>query len=340
MIEQVQQIIRQGRSFVLVTHINPDGDGVGSQAALWRFLHSLGKEAWIVLDGPLPRNLAFLEPGGSIRVFDPGRDGELVRRADAIFVLDNSAPERLGRLREPIVSSPAIKVCIDHHPDPDPLWQVQLIRETACATGEVVYDLIRAMEGEVTPEMATALYTAVVTDTGHFRFSNTTAATHRLAGKLMEHGVAADRVHQELFEQTSPAFARLLGASLASLEIEAEGSMGVFRITRELVRQCGAEGEDTSEIINAVLGIAGIRLAVLLKELPDGRTKVSFRSKGTLDVNRLARRFGGGGHRNASGVVLDEAMADAEPRVLEESMALVTGGGSTTGETGASLVRP
>ena len=128
MIEQVQQIIRQGRSFVLVTHINPDGDGVGSQAALWRFLHSLGKEAWIVLDGPLPRNLAFLEPGEpgepgeSVRIFDPGRDGELFQRADAIFVLDNSAPERLGRLREPIESSPAPKVCIDHHPDPDPLW--------------------------------------------------------------------------------------------------------------------------------------------------------------------------------------------------------------------------
>jgi phosphoesterase RecJ-like protein len=257
---------------------------------------------------------------------------------DAIFVLDNSAPERLGRLRETIESSPAPKVCIDHHPDPDPLWQVRLIRETACATGEVVYDLIRGMGGEVTPEMATALYTAVVTDTGHFRFSNTTAATHRLAGKLMEHGVAADRIYQELFEQTSPSFARLLGASLASLEIVAGGAMGVFRITRELVRRCRAEGEDTSEIINEVLGIAGIRLAVLLKELPDGRTKVSFRSKGAIDVNHLARRFGGGGHRNASGAVLDEAMAAAEPRVLEQAMALVTG--ASTGETGATRARP
>lgn len=323
MLDAVSKLIEERQRFVLTTHVNPDGDGVGSQVALWHFLRSLGKEVWIVNNNELAAGLRFLEPAGGIRVYEPERDDPLLREAEVIVVLDNSAPERLDRMREAVLSSPATKVCLDHHPEPDEIWDLLVIRESACATGEIVHDLVRRMGGELSPEMATALYTAVVTDTGHFRFSNTRPSTHRLAAELVEAGVSVTQVYEEVYEQSSPAYMRLLGAALEGLRLESGGRLGVLTVTRELMARCGAEDEDTSEVINTVLGIAGVRLAILLKELPGGRTKISLRSKGSVDVNRLARSFGGGGHRNASGAVIDERLREAGPRVLAAGRALL-----------------
>jgi phosphoesterase RecJ-like protein len=336
MLEAAERLIRQGRRFVLTTHVNPDGDGVGSQVALWHFLRSRGKEVWIVNNNELAVNLRFLEPPGGIRIYEPERDDPLLHRADAVLVLDNSAPERLDRMREAVLASPATKICIDHHPDPDEVWDLLVIRETACATGEIVHELIRRMGGELNAEMATALYTAVVTDTGHFRFSNTRPSTHRLAAELVEAGVSVPRVYEEVYEQSSPAYMRLLGAALEALRLESSGRLGILTVTRELMARCGAEDEDTSEIINTVLGIAGVRLAVLLKELSGQRTKVSLRSKGRVDVNRLARRFGGGGHRNASGAVIDAPLDSAMPGVLEAARSLLEEGGEGAQAEGAA----
>jgi len=338
MLEAVQTLLRNGRRFVLTTHVNPDGDGVGSQVALWHFLRSLGKEAWIINNNDLAASLRFLEPPGAMRIYEPGRDDPLLREVDAILVLDNSAPERLDRMREAVLASPAPKVCIDHHPDPDEVWDLMAIRVTACATGEIVHDLIRRMGGELSAEMATALYTAIVTDTGHFRFSNTRPSTHRLAAELVEAGVSVPQVYEEIYEQSSPAYMRLLGAALGSMRLESGGRLGVLTVTRELMARCGAEDEDTSEIINTVLGIAGVRLAILLKELSGQRTKISLRSKGSVDVNRLARGFGGGGHRNASGAVIDAPLESAGPGVLEAARSLLEEAGEA--EAGSAAAPP
>jgi phosphoesterase RecJ-like protein len=336
MLEAVRTLIEERQRFLLTTHVNPDGDGVGSQVALWYFLRSRGKEVWIVNNNELADNLRFLEPPGGVRVYEPGRDDELLREVDAIIVLDNSAPERLDRMQEAVLSSPAKRVCIDHHPEPDEIWDLLLIREEACATGEIVHDLIRLMGGELNAEMATALYTAIVTDTGHFRFSNTRPSTHRLAASLLEAGVSVPRVYEEVYEQSSPAYMRLLGAALQDLRLESEGRLGVLTVTRQLMARCQAEAEDTSEIINTVLGIAGVRLAILLKELAGGRTKISLRSKGAVDVNRLARLFGGGGHRNASGAVVDAPLDEVRPGVVEAARALL----EPEGEPGTGAAAP
>jgi phosphoesterase RecJ-like protein len=323
MFEIVKDLIASKRRFVLVTHINADGDGLGAEFSLARFLRRHGKEVRVINNDPLPRQFRFLARGDEPEIYDPQMHAPVLAAAEVIVVLDNSSANRLARLKDPVLASPAVKVCIDHHPTPDTVWDVMAIDEKACATGELIYRLIREVDGEVDPAEAQPIYVSIVTDTGNFRFSNTTTRVLLVASDLLSKGVDVPTVYQEIFERLSPTFVKLLGAALASIELEASGRLGYIVLTREMMAACGADGEDTSDIINGILTIEGTRIAVLFKELEDGRTKVSLRSKGTLDVNRLASEFGGGGHRNASGIVDPRPIHEVKETVLARARALI-----------------
>jgi phosphoesterase RecJ-like protein len=187
----------------------------------------------------------------------------------------------------------------------------------------MIYRLIREVDGEIDAAEAEPIYVSIVTDTGNFRFSNTTPGVLRTAADLLSKGVKVPRVYQEIFERYAPSFVKLLGTALASIQQDETGRLGYIELTREMMRACGADGEDTSDIINGILTIDGTELALLFKELPEGRTKVSLRSKGTLDVNRLASEFGGGGHRNASGIVMPVPIEEAVATILPKAKALI-----------------
>lgn len=314
----VVALLAEGRRFVLTTHMSPDGDGIGSQLALAALLRSRGARVEIVNADPLPRLLEFLDPRGEIEVFEAGRHEAVIEAADSIVMLDNSVPSRMGSMEAAVRRSSGKKICIDHHPEPDDYWDTLFVDVTACCTGELVFDLFREFGQSVDPQTAGALYTALVSDTGRFRFGNTTPRALHMAGDLVAAGASPPEIYGRLEEQHSEGFLRMYGEVLSKMETRCSGRLLVLRIPKVLIERHDAEREDLSEIINQSLGHRESRLAALFRELEGGSTKVSLRSKGSRDVNRLARLHGGGGHPNASGIVLDQPMEEAIRRLLPE----------------------
>lgn len=312
----LRPLLKASRTAALCTHVDPDGDGIGAEICLLGYLRDLGIEARVINTEPLPARYRFLDPDGAVEVFDAARHDAFLRGADLIFMLDNSAVARLGPLERAVRASRATTVCIDHHDVQEPFWKVNIIDPQACATGELVFQIIRALGGRVDRQSAQAAYVSMVTDTGYFRFSKTSPRCHEAAAEMLRAGVDPPLVYQEVFERNSPALVRLGGAALADLRLEEGGRLAWISLTRDQIAACQAETEDTSDIINQLLAIDGARLAVLFKEIPGGRTKLSFRSKGDLDVNSLAARFGGGGHTNAAGAVVDGPLARTVERIL------------------------
>ncbi len=324
--KKLEPLLRAARTAALCTHITPDGDGIGAEICLQRYLASRGIDARILNTEPLPERYRFLDGDGEVLVFDETEHGRFVRDADLIFMLDNSAVTRLGTLEEAIRSSRATTVCIDHHNVLEPFWAINIIDEDACATGELIFQIIKALGGQPDRVAAQAAYVSMVTDTGYFRFSKTSPRCHEAAAEMLAAGVSPPRVYQEVFERHSEALVRLTGVALADLRREEDGALAWITLTSEQVRACGAEMEDTSDVVNELLMIDGVRLAVLFKELEGGRVKLSFRSKGGLDVNRLAAGFGGGGHTNASGTVIESTLEDAIRTILPACRRLLHSG--------------
>ena len=314
---RLRPLFDAARTAVLVTHVTPDGDGIGAEICLHRYLVSRGIKARILNTDPLPVHYQFLDPGGAVEVFDPAAHDAFVRQADLIIMLDNSAVSRLGPLEAATRASRATTVCIDHHNIVEPFWNVNIVDPESSATGELVFQIVRELGGKPDFEAAQAAYVSLVTDTGYFRFGKTTPRAHRAAADLLELGVSPPRVFEEVFERDSVALVRLGGLAVAGLRLEENGRLAYITMTHRQVAECGAESEDTSEIVNGLLAIDGVKMAVLAKELDSNRVKLSFRSKGALDVNRIAQGFGGGGHTNASGAVVPGTLDTVLTQVLQ-----------------------
>jgi bifunctional oligoribonuclease and PAP phosphatase NrnA len=318
------RLIGSGRRLVLTTHMNPDGDAIGSEVGLARLLVSAGHEVRIVNQEPTPRNLAFLERlGPAIEAYVPEEHDSVLRAADLLLLLDNSAPDRLGRMERVICSLASKVLCIDHHPTTGTLWAHNVLDVEASATAAMVYELSAAAGYPLNQGTAEALYAGLSTDTGFFRFNSTRARAHEIAADLLKAGVEPARSFQEVYEKNSPAWTRLMGRALADLRLDAGGAVVSVRITRAMEGEYGAAGADTSEMTTPLLAIDGVRIALLFRELPEGRIKVSLRSKGDLDVYRLAVEFGGGGHRNASGIVTAGRLDEIAETVISRAAGLL-----------------
>lgn len=321
-----RSLVEAHRSFVLVTHVNPDGDAIGSEIGLARFLLARGASVRIVNQDATPRTLSYLEEAGPrAEAYDPEAHDSVFDAADLLVLLDNSAPDRLGRVEPAARRHAAKSLCIDHHPTRGTPWTWNLIEDTASATSVLVYRLVRAMRWTPDPAAAAALYAGLATDTGFFRFNSTKPEAHVVAAELLALGADPARCYAEVYERNAPEYTRLLGHALASLRLHAEGALGSVRITRDMIEACGAQGVDTSEITTPILATEGVRLVVLFRELDAGRVKVSLRSKGSLDVHLLATEFGGGGHRNASGIVMTSPLDEAISRVVARAARLLDG---------------
>jgi len=321
-----EELVARGRLFVLVTHVNPDGDAIGSEVGVARFLAARGREARIVNSDPTPVTLRWLEGDGpAAEAYDPARHDGLFTAADAVLLLDNFAPDRLGSLEPLLLAHAAKTFCIDHHPAKETPWGHHLIDTSACATALLVYELVTAAGWRPDRAAAEALYAGLATDTGFFRFNSTSPRALRVAAELLDAGADPTRSYAEVYERNSPAYTRLLGRALGGLKLEADGRLGTVAVTLRMVEECDASGVDTSEVTTHVLAVDGVHIAVLFRELPGGAVKVSLRSKGLLDVQALASEFGGGGHRNASGIVLSGAFDDVVARVTSRAAALALG---------------
>ena len=295
---------------------------MGSEFALAEYLRSIGKKATIVNKSPTARNYQFLDPDKEIIVFDKNEHVDLLHSADAIFILDISDWGRLRDIGETIRHLDIPKVCIDHHHSPNKFTDIDIIDSKASSTGELMYDFLAYLGANFNKTISTALYTCILTDTGSFRFSNTNPKAHLIAQKMVENGVNPHHIYQEVYEKNSRSKMKLLGYILQNLQYDCEGQIAWFNITQEMLSKTGADIWDTEGFPEIPRTIDGVEVSLMFTELGESKTKISMRSKGNAVVNTVAMRFGGGGHRFASGVMLECPLKEANQIVLAEARQL------------------
>jgi phosphoesterase RecJ-like protein len=315
-IHALAEHFRSGRSAVLSTHVNADGDGCGSEAALARLLATLGMQARVVNPTPWPSMYAFLLGDDVEEASAAGPSG--LRGADLLVVLDISDVRRLGVLADAVRGLGVPRLVIDHHiPSDEPPGDVVLADTTACATGELVFDVARTLDVPITPAVAQSLYTAILTDTGGFRFSNTSPRCHAIAGALLAAGVDPEDIYTRIYASAPIGRLRLLGDALSTLEVDEQRGLSWISVPAGSIERYGLTSEDLDGIVEHARSVAGTRMAIFFRDLGHGKVKASFRSTGDVDVNRFARRFGGGGHAKASGALITGALDDVKTQVVE-----------------------
>jgi len=305
-LEATLEVLRRGRRFAVCSHARPDGDAVGSMLACGMMLAGLGKQADLYSADPVPQIYRELPCAETIRQttrVDWDYDAAILLECDGV------ARTRLEGLEGRLL------VNIDHHASWKAFAEVNWIEEDACAVAEMVYRLTRAASVPVTPAMATCLYTAVLTDTGSFCYEGTDAHAFELARELVQCGANPAEIAREVYFSNPLPKMVLLGTALTRLR--REGRLAWLWVTDEDMTRAKAAEEDCEGIVNYAIGIAGVEAAVLLRELRDGKIRLSLRSKGGVDVARIAASFGGGGHRHAGGCTLEGPLNAAMGRILE-----------------------
>jgi len=294
MINQIAEIIKKGRSFLVTSHVRLDGDAVGSELALYEALRGLGKDVVVYNQDRTPQLYAFLPDAGVIVNRLGPLDGY-----DAVFVLDCSEIERVGD-EAPRIAGVRQIVNIDHHISNDRYGHLTLTDPEASSTGEMVFRLLDGMGVEITGDMAVNLYTAILTDTGAFRYSNTGPGTFAAAGRLLERGADPAWIAQQVYETFPAVKIRLLGRALTTLEFDWQGRIAALTVSKKMLDEAGAQWEHTEGFVEFPRSIEGVQVAAFLSEIGEGTYKVSLRSKGRFNVEEVARKFGGGGHINAA----------------------------------------
>lgn len=309
-------LVERHRRFVLTTHVNPDGDGLGSEVAMALYLRGLGKEVTVINEGEVPHNYAFLAESCPIESFAEARAREVMAGAEALIVLDTSVPARLGGMAQFLGRPGLAVVVLDHHLGEAGFAQLACVMPQACATGELVYDFVRRRPEAWTRPLAEALYTALVTDTGSFRFSNTDPAAHAMAAHLLELGVRPEPLVAVIYQHRHPDRLRFIGEVLRGLSLTPDGGIAWLTIERETMRRFRVDGGDTEGLVDFPRTVPGVEAVALFTETAQGGVKVSFRSSGSVDVDAVARSFGGGGHRAAAGATVAGPLESARQRVL------------------------
>ncbi len=322
--QSFKSIVDANQTFVLTTHVNPDGDGLGSECAMAAYLQSLGKDVRILNHSATPENYRFLDPDRRILRFDSRTHSQLILDANVIIVLDTNHPDRLVSMTDLVLQSKAVKVCIDHHLEPAEFADLYVIDEPSTATGEIVYRLLSFLNAtDFSKEAAIGLYTAIMTDTGSFRYPKTDPETHRIVAHLIEKGADPVLIHDHVFERGSFSRLRLLGEALATMKLTHEGKLAYIVITQEMLKQTGTSEVDTDSFVPYTLSIEGVQIGMMFTELDDG-VKVNFRSKGDIWINELAKEFGGNGHKNAAGArIFSTTLAEILPQVVDHSQAYI-----------------
>jgi len=308
MLSQVVQLIEQKHCFMITSHIRPDGDGLGSGLALYWILKSLGKDAEVVLHDRVPPAYMVLPGSELVTVQD-----DLTGAYDAAFIIECSDVDRPGlpSLRNQFV------INIDHHSTTEPFGDINWIDSTSAAVGEMIYNLSKALGVEVTKEIAECIYTALLTDTGSFHFSNTTERTLKIASELVRRGVEPARISQALYYSYPYSRIKLLGMVLSGIERDESGRVAWVTMDRDMMSEADASEEDADGIVNHALSVGDVEAVAFFKELSPGIYRVSLRSKGKTNVARIAETFGGGGHKNAAGCRIQGDFCDVKRQVIE-----------------------
>lgn len=320
---RIRERMLASSGIVLTTHVNADGDGAACEGALARWLIERGRRVWIANPTPFPDAYRFLVPEEAQILDVRESDLEEVRSAvDLMVVLDTAEPKRVERALRAFPGLPIL--VIDHHPASEPGIEAEIAVQdtTACATGELIFDMLTgADDGRPWAfETVYGIYTAIVFDTGSFRFANTTPRAHGIAAELIRRGLDPERAYRHLFGSVPVRRLRVLQAALASLDVDPEFPIASITLSKKEMDALGATSDDMEGIVEHARSIEGTEVALLFREV-NGSTKISLRSNGPIDVNAIARQFGGGGHVKASGALVAGRAAAARKQVIEATRA-------------------
>jgi phosphoesterase RecJ-like protein len=302
MLKNIVELIKNNQNFVLTSHVNPDGDSIGSEIALYYYLKNLQKNANIINYSSTPENYLFLDKLRIIEKFDENKHKDVLLNSDVIFILDTNEYKRLKNMEKFVASSHAKKICIDHHLGLNKNgFDLYATDEGSPATGEILYKLFNYIgSNSINSDIATALYTAIMTDTGSFRFPRTSPETHTITAKLIEKGADPVEIYSQVYGRSSVGRVRLLSRFLDVIHLEYNNKLIYSVITLKDFSETGTNEYDSDGFSHFLMNLESSQISVIFTEAKTG-IKLSFRSKGDIYVNELAKEFGGGGHKNAAG---------------------------------------
>ncbi|MDG1778958.1 MAG: bifunctional oligoribonuclease/PAP phosphatase NrnA [Flavobacteriaceae bacterium] len=305
--EQVKALLNSPQQVVIVPHVNPDGDAVGSSLGLYHYLIQKGHKVSVIVPNDYPAFLKWIPGTENIIQFNTQRERaeEKLDAAELVFTLDFNALHRSGPMQEVLEENNAIKIMIDHHQQPEDYANYTYSDVAMCSTAEMVYHFIEQMDdlAMMNKTIGAALYTGIMTDTASFRFPKTTSTTHRVVAHLMDLGVHHSDIHSKVYDANRFERIKLLGVALNNLTVLADLNTAYITLSQSELDQFGHQKGDTEGLVNYGLSVKGIKFAaIFIENKEEGIIKISLRSKGDFDVNLLAREhFNGGGHKNAAG---------------------------------------
>jgi len=310
---EISQVLKAADSILIYPHVNMDGDALGSAAALCRAMRDLGKECHILIEDAIPRNLLFLDRGYCTH------DQDIIENPDVSLCLDCGDPKRFLKRKEKFMEG-RISVCIDHHRTTVPFCDCNYVDPDAAATGNLIYYLLRELEKttefRMDGEIADAIFAAITTDTGNFQYSNTTRECHEITAQLYDLGVDVRKVSQEIYESVRQERILLHSVAVAGMERFAGGRAAMAVVTQAMLKETGAEMDETEGIVDNLRSIEGVEIAILVKEDTE-KLKLSLRAKSWGNVAAIAETFGGGGHTKAAGCSINMPLEDALPLIRQ-----------------------
>ena len=299
--KKLKNIILNNSSFLLTTHVNPDADAIGSEIAFYNILKKLGKEVFIINHSSTPYNLEFFNHNNVIEKYDEEIHKDIFNKVDVLVALDFNRANRIVSMEKRFRESNKVKICIDHHQDGEKFVDESFIDTEACATGQIIFNFIKQTKiVTLDNPTANAIYAAIMTDTGSFRFERTTSEVHKIIAELLETGVNPEEVYDNIYDQSKFSKIKLMGRALESIQVVANNKLSYMVLTQKDFDELNAIESDTENFVNNNLSIENVVMGILFIELKNG-FKVSFRSKGKIPVNKLAAEYDGGGHVNAAG---------------------------------------
>ncbi len=323
--EQIQKIIDKSKNILLTTHIRPDGDALGSESALFHLLKKLGKNPTVFNSSSLPQEYEFLNIGNFYNQYHSNEHFKKLKGFDLVIVLDVSAYSRLGKIGEDLQKWSIQTICFDHHPTRTDKFDYEIIDSTAAATGSLVYEYIQNTNPELMDlNMANALYICILTDTGSFRFENTSSKTMGIAAELIDYGVKPGTLYQNIYENRLPEQMLLLGLILQRVKYTCNGKLAWFCVTRNIAKQAGVKLEDVDGYTDFIRSTKGVEIAIMFLEQDDDKIRLNFRSKGNIVINQVAKKYNGGGHAFAAGASINCKIEEAVDEVVNDVKILIS----------------
>ncbi len=308
---EVKELLSQPKKVVIIPHKNPDGDAMGSSLGLYKYLKNNGHSPVVLAPTPYPKFLHWLPNNDTVEIFNEEDEAKtnLINQADVIFFMDFNTLERIEEIKPFVDKSDAIKIMIDHHQQPDSFPDYTYSDTTICATSEMLYHFLENINevDKIDAEIATCIYTGILTDTGSFRYASTTSTTHRIAADLIDRGAVNHEIHNNIFDGNTMARMKLMGIALNNLVVLKNYNSAYITMTRKELRKNKFQKGDTEGFVNMALSIEGVNVAaIFIEDLEGDFVKISLRSTGKFSVNQMSRdNFNGGGHINAAGGRVD-----------------------------------